>query len=102
MNLSLVLGFDWDDGNARKNEKHSVTQAEIEQIFFRQPLIISEDVKHSSMEPRYHALGRTDENRWLQVTFTLRERETLIRPISARTMHRKERPIYEKALQAHS
>ena len=102
MDLSLILGFEWDDGNSRKNEKHGVTQAEIEQIFFRQPLIIAPDAKHSSRELRYHALGRTDESRWLQVTFTFRGGGTLIRPISARTMHRKERPIYEKALEAHS
>ncbi len=102
MDISSVLRFDWDDGNARKNEKHSVTQAEIEQIFFRQPLIVAPDVKHSATELRYHAIGRTDENRWLQVTFTLRDGGTLIRPISARTMHRKERLIYEKALQANS
>jgi len=102
VDLALILGFEWDNGNARKNEKHGVTQPEIEQIFFRQPLIIAPDVKHSSTESRYHALGRTDENRWLQVTFTLRLSGTLIRPISARPMHRKERPIYEKALQANS
>jgi hypothetical protein len=102
VNLALVLGFEWDDGNARKNEKHGVTQAEVEQIFFRQPLVITSDVLHSSTEPRYHALGRTDQDRWLQVTFTLRERATLIRPISARAMHRKERPVYEKAIEAHS
>jgi hypothetical protein len=102
VNLFLILGFDRDNGNARKNEKHGVTQSEVEQVFFRQPLIITADVKHSAAEPRYHALGRSDQDRWLQVTFTLRERGTLIRPISARAMHRKERPIYEKALKTHS
>jgi len=79
-----------------------VTQPEIEQIFFRKPLIVAPDLKHSSTELRYHVLGRTDENRWLQVTFTLRDGETSIRPISARPMHRKERPIHEKALKANS
>jgi uncharacterized protein len=98
VDLSRVLGFDWDEGNARKNEKHGVTQAEIEQIFFRKPLIIASDAKHSLTEPRCHALGRTDGERWLHVTFTMRENDTLIRPISARAMHRKERPIYEEAL----
>jgi uncharacterized protein len=100
MNLSRIVGFDWDEGNARKNEKHGVTQSEIEQVFFRQPLIVSGDQKHSSMEQRHHSLGRTERDRYLHVTFTLRERGTLIRPISARPMHRKERAIYEKALEA--
>lgn len=102
MDLSRIIGFDWDAGNARKNEKHGVSQAEIEQIFFRQPLIISPDSGHSASESRYHALGRTDQERWLQVTFTLRGDGMLIRPISARTMHRKERPIYASALKANS
>lgn len=100
IDLSRILGFDWDDGNARKNEKHGVAQAEVQEIFFRRPLLLSIDPEHSATEQRYHALGRTDEERWLHVTFTLREWGTLIRPISARPMHRKERPIYEEALKA--
>jgi uncharacterized protein len=102
VDLSRIVGFDWDAGNARKNEKHAVTQAEIEQIFFRQPLIISPDSGHSATGSRYHALGRTDQDRWLQVTLTLRGGGALIRPISARTMHRKERPLYASALKANS
>jgi uncharacterized DUF497 family protein len=100
--LSRIVGFDWDAGNARKNEKHGVTRAEIEQIFFRQPLIIAPHSAHSAAESRYHALGRTDHERWLQVTFTLRGGGILIRPISARAMHQKERPIYASALKANS
>jgi hypothetical protein len=57
---SIVVGFDWDAGNARKNEKHGVTQAEIEQIFFRQPLIVLADAGHSNAESRMHALGCID------------------------------------------
>jgi len=45
---------------------------------------------------RYHALGMTHAGR-LHITFTLREDGTLIRVISARDMHRKERSIYEQA-----
>ena len=33
-----ITGFDWDDGNARKNDKHSVSSAEAEQVFFNAPL----------------------------------------------------------------
>ena len=51
---------------------------------------------HSQYEPRYHALGVTDDFRPLHVTFTLREDGTLIRIISARAMHRKERTLYEQ------
>lgn len=100
MDLSRIVGFDWDAGNAGKNEKHGVTQDEIEQVFFRQPLVVTSDSGHSGTENRYHALGHTDQDRWLHVTFTLRGGGTLIRAISARTMHRKERPVYAAALKA--
>ena len=98
----LYTGFGWDDGNLRKNEKHGVTKAEIEQIFLNAPLLLADDEKHSHQELRFHALGRTDLDRWLHVTFTEREDGTLIRPISARSMSRKERAVYEQAIEAHS
>ena len=93
-------GFDWDTGNARKNEKHGVSVAEVEQVFLNTPLLLAPDVKHSQKEPRLHALGRTDQKRWLHVTFTERGNGELIRPISARAMSKKERNVYEKAIQA--
>ncbi|MCX7545795.1 BrnT family toxin [Marinicella gelatinilytica] len=93
-----ITGFQWDTGNARKSvDKHDVSQHESEQIFFNQPLLILPDTKHSQNEIRYHALGKTDQNRYLHITFTLRENSRLIRVISARDMHRKEKMIYEKA-----
>jgi uncharacterized DUF497 family protein len=56
-----------------------------------------EDQKHSEMELRLHALGKTDDARLLHITFTLRSAKTLIRVISARDMHRKERTVYEQS-----
>lgn len=100
MDFSEYVGFDWDAGNARKNqEKHGVIQSEAEQVFFNQPLLILPDHHHSLKEPRFHALGRSDTGRRLHITFTGRPRENpnLIRVISARDMHRNERKIYEQA-----
>ena len=97
INWVQISGFDWDAGNSRKSkEKHGVSQSEAEEIFFNRPLVL-EDSRHSAAEPRYHALGMTDSHRYLHITFTLRAGETLIRVISARDMHRKERVIYEQA-----
>jgi uncharacterized DUF497 family protein len=98
--LKDVTGFDWDDGNSRKNDHHGVSMAEIEQVFFRVPLLMLPDPAHSQAETRYHALGRTLEGRHLHVTFTLRGGGKLIRPISARNMSRKERSQYEQATQS--
>lgn len=90
-----VVGFDWDDGNARKNEKHGVSQGEVEQVFFDSNLLVVADTRHSIQEPRLHALGATFANRRLHVAFTLRAGMTRIRVISARPMHRRERGFYE-------
>ena len=92
-----IEGFDWDEGNSRKSVvKHSVSQTEAEKIFFSDPLLVVEDPRHSRREARFHALGRTAAERLLHVTFTLRRGNTLIRVISARPMHRKERLRYEQ------
>jgi uncharacterized DUF497 family protein len=92
-----VVGFDWDAGNERKSaDKHRVIQAEAEQAFFNQPLLVLEDDRHSLVETRFHALGRTYDNRRLQIVFTLRREATLIRVISARDMSARERAVYEK------
>lgn len=96
IDLAKITGFDWDSGNARKNDKHGVSMAESEQVFFNEPLLMIADTKHNQNEPRFHALGRADEGRALHITFTLRNAGERIRIISARDMHRKERTIYEQ------
>ena len=97
LDLTKITGFEWDAGNERKNEKHGVTMAEAEQVFFNAPLLLLDDVAHSQKEPRLHALGVTDESRTLHITFTLRKSGQSIRVISARDMHCKERVIYDQA-----
>ena len=96
--LNNVVGFDWDEGNARKSvEKHDVSQAEAESVFFNEPLIVIQASRHSTSEERFNALGTTVAARLLHVTFTLRGQGTLIRFISARDMSRNEKKIYEQA-----
>jgi uncharacterized DUF497 family protein len=75
----------------------TVAQAQAEEIFFNQPLLMLDDLLHRDQEARYHALGKTLEGRLLHVTFTLRGGGSLIRVISARDMHRKERSVNEQA-----
>ena len=97
LDFTQIIGFEWDAGNERKNEKHGVTMMETEQAFFNAPLLLLEDAAHSQNELRIHALGRTDAARALHITFTLRQSGQLVRVISARDMHRKERAIYDQA-----
>jgi uncharacterized DUF497 family protein len=90
-----VSGFDWDDGNARKSaDKHSISQAEAEQVFMNKPLLLLDDLGHSNQETRYHAYGKTNAGNLLQISFTLRCGDSLVRVISARPMSARERTRY--------
>ena len=97
IDLARIVGFEWDTGNARKNDKHGVSMAEAEQVFFNAPLLMLSDAAHSQSELRFHALGQTDAGRLLHISFTLRRAGQAIRVISASDMHRKERSVYEQA-----
>jgi len=97
IDLAKAIGFEWDEGNSRKNEQHGVSMAEAEQVFFNSPLLVLPDPRHSEAELRFHSLGKTNEGRRLHITFTLRDAGQFIWVITARDMHRKERVIYEQA-----
>jgi uncharacterized DUF497 family protein len=92
-----VAGFDWDAGNRAKCQKHGVSIAEIEEVFTGDPTI-RPDPAHSRAEDRFYAIGTSHAGRKVFLIFTFRERggTRLIRPISARYMHRKEIERYEK------
>src|SRR3989344_3835242 len=91
-----VHGFDWDAANSKKCQKHGVSIAEIESLFISMP-IVHPNRKHSDAEARYSAIGRKATGRGLFVVYTFRERNgvRVIRPISARYMHKKEINYYE-------
>lgn len=93
-----IAGFDWDEGNCRKCQKHGVSIQQIEGLFRSQPWV-APDPLHSQQEERFLALGRTAKERPLFVVFTLRHRQgqVFIRPISARFMHPREVVRYEQA-----
>lgn len=94
--LTNATGFEWDEWNSTKIcEKHSVSLAECEQVFFNEPLVVAEDTKHSDVEQRFYVLGATDKARLFFLVFTLRDNR--IRVITARSMNRKERRIYRDA-----
>jgi len=58
-----LAGFDWDRGNAEKNwARHAVSRNEAEEVFFHEPVLLAEDAKHSTREPRYLVLGRTSRS----------------------------------------
>ncbi len=92
-----IAGFDWDDGNRSKCQKHGVSQAAIESVF-RGSIAVLPDPLHSKSEERFKAIGKSNDDRWIFLVFALRTRrgKRLVRPISARFMHNKEVEHYEK------
>ena len=58
---------------------------------------VASDPRHSAAEYRFIAVGRNAQGSALFVAFTVRtrDRERLIRPLSARYMHRKKVASYE-------
>ena len=92
--LLQPLTFDWDSGNLEKNwSKHQVTSKEAEEVFFQKPIFFYRDQRHSQLEIRLVALGKTKDNRYLFIVFTIRKQR--IRVISARPQNRDERSFYE-------
>jgi uncharacterized DUF497 family protein len=88
MKMKNITGFDWDDGNKTKCQKHGVSLSELESAFHKK-LHIFPDPKHSQVEERH-----------IFVAFTLRKigEQIYIRPISSRFMHQKEIDYYEKEI----
>ncbi|CAI2717055.1 BrnT family toxin [Nitrospina watsonii] len=97
MNLT-VLGFDWDTGNRNKCRKHGLDLLEIEGFFKQEALYVAPALDPSQQETRYLAVGRSPNGKPMLVVFAFREKagERLIRPISARYMHKKEAQRYEE------
>ena len=90
-------GFDWDDGNRAKCQKHGVSIEQIERLFEDSPAVFA-DPDHSLAEQRLRAIGFLGDGRAVFVAFTLRRRDgaRLVRPISARFMHAREIRRYDK------
>jgi len=94
--------FDWDPANLLQNEQYSVSDAQAEQVFFNEPLLLLEEPARAVPGKRWQALGRTNGHRLLKIAFTLREERRRLRIVSARPMHHRERKAYAQATQADS
>jgi len=93
---AAIDGFDWDSGNLQKCQKHGLSVAEIEAFLLSDPRT-APDLKHSDREDRLMAAGRDRRGRAVFVVFTIRIRDgrRLLRPLTARYMHKAEIEGYE-------
>jgi uncharacterized DUF497 family protein len=93
----LPQSFDWDRGNREKTGKHGLGPEEVESLL-RAPMVFAgRIIEPFHAEPRWLLLGRSASGRRVALIFTRRGER--LRPISCRPMRRKEREIYEEALQ---
>ncbi|MBV8055978.1 MAG: BrnT family toxin [Deltaproteobacteria bacterium] len=100
MPTTSFSGFAWDAGNRQKCQKHGVSISEIEYVLAHATTLVMPDLKNTQAEARFLAIGRTEKGRYTFVIFTPRQsgHATLLRPISARYMHRREIRKYEQEI----
>lgn len=94
IDFNVLEGFEWDKGDLEHIKKHNVDFRECEEAFVNTPLRLNEDKKHSRIEERLQVLGKTNNQRLLFITFTIRRNK--VRVISVRNQNKKERGEYEK------
>jgi uncharacterized DUF497 family protein len=85
------------DGNGEsRSTAPGVTIAAIESVFLG-AVAVFPDPAHSNVEERFRAIGRANDKRSVLIVFILRRRgnDLLIRPLSARYMHKREVDHYE-------
>lgn len=89
------MEFEWDEEKAATNErKHQVSFQEAATVFGDPLAITFADPDHSEHERRYVTFGMSQLNRLLVIAHT--DRGQKVRLISARSMTKQERTIYEE------
>ena len=91
------LRFEWDQAkNLENRRRHGVSFEEAESVFYDERALLLEDPDEASIEDRFVLLGLSAALRMLLVCHCYRERESVIRIISARKAGRAERADYER------
>ena len=91
------LRFDWDARkNAANKRNHGVSFEEARTAFYDDRALLIKDPDEDDEEDRFVLLGISAALRMLVVCHCYREKDSLIRMISARKANRKEREDYEK------
>ncbi len=92
--MKSISGFEWNEDKAEINiQKHKVSFFEATTVFDNQNSLSIADIKHSIIEPRFFMIGKSDNNRIIIVSYTIRKHN--IRIISSRLANKKESKLYE-------
>ena len=91
------LRFAWDPKKARANlDKHGVRFEEARSVFYDEHAVEFYDDKHSQWEDRFLLLGLSSRLRLLLVCHCYREKEGVIRIVSARKATQAESKHYRR------
>jgi hypothetical protein len=91
------LRFEWDEAKSTANtRKHGVSFEEARSVFYDERALLKEDPDDSHQEDRFVLLGLSATLRTLVVCHCYRQRDSVIRIISARRADRTERAAYER------
>lgn len=91
------LRFEWSTSKSIANRrKHGVSFEEAETVFSDDRALLIGDPEHSEDEDRFVLLGLSSLTRTLVVCHCYRERDEVIRIISARKADRSERAEYDR------
>ncbi len=89
------IKFEWDDGKDKANiKKHGVSFNEARTVFYDEFAIQFFDPDHSESEDRFLLLGMSFSLKTLVVCHCFREKETVVRIISARKADKDEEQAY--------
>jgi uncharacterized DUF497 family protein len=87
----LDIAFEWDERkNAENRRRHGVSFEEAQSVFLDEHAVQFFDESHSSSEDRFLMLGMSSHLRLLVVAHAFRERDSVIRIISARKTTKRE------------
>lgn len=90
------LRFEWDQRKSQANyRKHGVSFPEAESVFVDEQALLLDDPGHSGDEERFVLIGLSASLRTLVVCHCYRQRDEVIRIISARKATRTERTQYK-------
>jgi uncharacterized protein len=92
-----AIRFEWDRAKSGLNKrKHGISFEEAETVFSDDHALLLDDPEHSDEEERFILLGLSALLRTLVVCHCYREKDEIIRIISARKADRSERNHYNQ------
>ena len=90
------IQFDWDPKkNIEKKKKHKISFEEAKDVFYDDNAILFDDPEHSIEEDRFLIIGRIKNLNICVVSHCYKDKDEIIRIISARKATKKEKNTYE-------